>query len=99
MRNVVGRRKFAPNPWEERWTPAFPVSSNRKNQQAPGQNNYCYVCVAKKRDYQQKARRGEISPGGLGLTNQLELKTQIRLDYLVLIDRVDSDVASSPGPD
>jgi hypothetical protein len=25
MRNVVGRRKFAPNPSEERWKPAFPV--------------------------------------------------------------------------
>jgi hypothetical protein len=31
MRNAVGRRKFATNPSEERWTPAFPVRSERKN--------------------------------------------------------------------
>ncbi|HJX81397.1 MAG TPA: hypothetical protein VJ248_05160, partial [Candidatus Udaeobacter sp.] len=48
MKSVVGRRKFAPNPSEERWTPAFPVSNKGKKQAAWRQKNYCYVCVAKK---------------------------------------------------
>ena len=48
MKNAVGRRKFAPNPWEERWTPAFPISEKGKNQAICGQKNYCYVCVANK---------------------------------------------------
>jgi hypothetical protein len=54
MKNAVGRRKFAPNPSEERWTPAFPVSDNGKNQAALGQKNYCYVCVAKQADFIQR---------------------------------------------
>jgi hypothetical protein len=57
MRNAVARRKFAPNLSEERWTPAFPVSGNRKNQQASGQNNYCYVCVAKTRAFRAALAR------------------------------------------
>ena len=95
MRNAVGRRNSAPNPWEERWTPAFPVSSNRKNQKASGQNNYCYVCVAKTRPLVKSSPRNFYRRPLIDLT-LLEIKVQIRLEQLILVERIDAYVASSP---
>jgi hypothetical protein len=61
MKNVVGRRKFAPNPSEEMWMLAFPVGSKRKNQRARRQKNYCYVCVAKGSGGAAKVERAVLS--------------------------------------
>lgn len=79
MKNVVGRRKFAPNPSEEMWMLAFPVGSKRKNQKASGQNNYCYVCVAKTRPL-AKSPPGNFYRRALIDLTLLEIKVQIRLE-------------------
>ena len=45
----------------------------------------------------KKARRGALSRRALINLNLLEFKTQIRLEYLILIERIDTDVAEAPG--
>ena len=44
-----------------------------------------------------KNRRGSLSRRALIHLTVLEFKTQIRLEYLILIERIDTDVADSPG--
>ena len=45
----------------------------------------------------QKARGGTLSQRALINLTVLEFKTQIRLEYLILIERIDTDVAEAPG--